>query len=237
MPPQDQSSYPPVQPPVQQPGQSYPPPLPNQPGAEQPPHPNYDFIVNPPAAPKKPLAPLLSGSTSTIKRAGIFVIGLLVLIIIVAVFKNLLAGHPKLDSMVTVAQDQQELIHIATNANQQQNLAGADQNLMATVQLSVNSAQSQIMTYFSSNNFKVTAKTLNLGVKGSIDQQLTNAATAGTYDQTLQDVMKSQLNSYLGNLQQAYNHITGSKGRALLKSDYHQAQLLQNELNGPTAGS
>ena len=100
MPPQDQ----PPLPPNQIPDQSYMPP--SQPYPQQPaPHPGaYDFIINPAAPPKKLFLP---GTDSTLKRIGIIVAGVFVLLIVLIIFKNLLAGKPKLDSMVTVAQSQQ----------------------------------------------------------------------------------------------------------------------------------
>ncbi|HSX45387.1 MAG TPA: hypothetical protein VLG27_00090 [Candidatus Saccharimonadia bacterium] len=208
----------------------------DQPPQQQPaPHPggSYEFIMNPAPPPKKPL---FGGADSTLKRVGLFGGGFLVLIILIAVGKNVIVGKPKLDSLVTVAQDQQELIHLATEASQQQNLSADNKNMIATVNLSITSVQSDLMAYFSDSNFKVNAKTLNLGISSSLDTQLTNAATAGTYNQSLQDAMKQELNNYIGDMQQAYTQLKGPKVRSLLSSDYNQAKLLLNQLNDSTAG-
>src|SRR5579884_2289586 len=118
---------------------------------------SYDFILNPQKPPRRPL---FSGSASLPVRIAIVVGGLLILLIIFTIFKNLLAGKPKLDSMVTVAQDQQEMIHLSANNNQLQNLSTASQDLAATAQLSLNSAQDQLITYMQNNHFKVSAKVL-----------------------------------------------------------------------------
>ena len=190
----------------------------------------YDFIVNPDKPPK---TPLLTGGSSLAVRVAVVSGGLLVLLIAFIVLKGIIAGSPKLDSMLTVAQDQQELIHLTTNTGQQQNLSTANQNLAATAQLSLNSAQDQLVNYMTKNGFKVKPKVLTQKVSTSIDTQLTNAATAGTYDQTFQDTIKSQLNTYTDDLKQAYGQISGKNGRALLSSDYNQAQLLLSQTNVP----
>ena len=164
--------------------------------------------------------------------------GVLVLLIVLIVIKGVLGGGSSLTPFVSIIQQQQELIHLSTNASRQQDLSVTNQNFAATAQLSLGSAQSALITYLKSNKTKVGTKQLNLKISTSTDAQLTTAEAAGTYNQTFQEVMKSQLTSYASNLKQAYK-TAGKQGRALLSSDYNQAQLLFNQLNAPdsTAGS
>jgi hypothetical protein len=132
-----------------------------------------------------------------------------------------------------VAQDQHELIHLATNASQQQGITTTDQNFAATAQLSLTSAQSVTVKYLVANGNKISLKVLSLKVSTATDAQLTAAAAATTYDQTFQAIMKAKLTTYVSSLQQTYKQTTGKNGRALLNNDYNQAQLLLTQLNAP----
>lgn len=160
--------------------------------------------------------------------------GLLVLVIIFVIIKSLFGGGgSNLTLFVGVAQDQQELIHLATNASQEKSLTANDQNFAATAQLSLASSQAAIIKYLSVNGQKVNLKTVNLKLSASLDAQLTNAAAATIYDQTFQQITKTKLTAYLSDLQQTYKQTKGKNGRALLSDDYNQAQLLLAQLNAP----
>lgn len=160
--------------------------------------------------------------------------GLLVLIIIFVIIKSLFGGSGStLTAFVGIAQDQQELIHLATNASNQTNLTVGNMNFAATAQLSLASSQAAIGKYLATGGHKVNAKTLDLKISTSLDSQLTNAATAATYDQTFEQIVTTKLTAYMHDLSQTYKLTKGSKGRALLNDDYHQAQLLLTQLNAP----
>lgn len=191
----------------------------------------YDFITNPETPARQPLK--LPGSDSIVKRAGIIAGGLVVLLILFIVIKGLLSGGGNLPLFVSVAQDQHELIHLATNASQQQGITTTDQNFAATAQLSLTSAQSVTVKYLVANGNKISLKVLSLKVSTATDAQLTAAAAATTYDQTFQAIMKAKLTTYVSSLQQTYKQTTGKNGRALLNNDYNQAQLLLTQLNAP----
>jgi hypothetical protein len=223
-----------------------PPDYPQQPGLppQQPPQPPvqgpytqpapapYDFIINPesPVARRSTL-PGLPPANSLLLRVIYGVVGLIILLILFSVIKGLIVGKPKLDSFVSIAQDQQELIHLATNAAataQQQSLSTGNQNVAATLELTITSNQAQITKYLSTNHLKVNTKTLSLKQNTTVDTELTNAQSAGTYNQAFQQVIESQLSSYSTDLKLAYSS-AGINGRALLSSDYKQAQLLYTE--------
>ncbi len=195
---------------------------------------SYDFIVNPEQLPSKRSLP---GGNSMAMRALFAAGGLLILLVAFVIIKDLISGSSKLGLFVTVAQDQQELIHLATNATQQQDLSTSNQNFVATAQLSLSSSQSQIVSYLANNNMKVNPKTLSLKLNSSLDNQLTTAETAGTFNQTFQDTMKSQLDNYVGDLKQTYDQTSGKKGHALLSSEYNQAQLLLSQVSASTSST
>ena len=193
----------------------------------------YDFITNPAQAPKQPLTTRLPGGSSMIGRIGLLAGGLLALLIVFLIFRGLLTGPSNLDSFVTVAQEQQELIHLAANASQQDSLPAADKNAAATMQASLTSSQAATIQYLTTNKKKVNEKLLNLKVSAAIDKQLTDAAAAGTYNQTFHEIIESKLTAYANVLSQAYKQNPGPKGKTLLQDSYQQAQLLQTQLDTP----
>lgn len=202
------------------------------------PHPaSYDFIMNPQQAPKQPKLKLPgAGPTGLLARVALVGGGLIVLVILFSVIKGLIIKGPDFSGYVTVAEDQQELIHLVSNSasnSSQQNLDTNNQNLAATAQLSLASNQAQVLKYLSENHHKVSSKTLGLRLNTALDTQLTNAQTAGTYDQTFQSIMQSQLNGYMNDLKHTFQTSTGKKGRAMLSSQYNQAVLLLNQASVP----
>jgi hypothetical protein len=233
MPPQPAAQPQPGQPQVIQPTQPY-QPAPEQPSAQQPQQQPYDFIMNPeqPQAPKQKL-PGLSPNSSLLQRLLLLGGGLVVLIIIIAIARSLLSPGTDYTGYVSVAQQQQELLHILSPEDDTtfQNLSANNQNFVATASLSLSSAQSQLIQYLGRNGQKVETKQLNLKLNAQTDQQLANAATAGTYDQTFSDVMKSELEQYVNTLVTTYKQATGKNGRALLNDQYCQAQLLRKQLD------
>jgi hypothetical protein len=232
-PPQPQPLPPPGQPAAPDPAQA-----PMYPGGQPQPVVSqsqpYDFITNPEQPSSRRALPSLPGISPTAMRAALIAGGLVALLILFIVIKGLLSGGGNLPSFVSVAQDQQELIHLATNASQQHGTTTGNQNFAATASLSLTSSQAAIVQYLAANGQKVNAKVLGLKISAATDSQLTAAAAATTYDQTFQQIMKTDLTAYLSRLQQTYKQTTGGKGRALLSDDYKQAQLLLTQLNAPS---
>lgn len=211
-----------------------------QPQPVDPNSPDYGFIVQPPKPPRRGLSlPGFSGGSSLVVRIIIALGGLLVLLIIFAVMKSLLSGGGNTQILVTVAQDQQEMIHILSgtgqNGQQQAVLSASNQNFAATAQLSLTSAQTQLITYMKTNGKKASTKTLSLKVSPATDQQLTTAASNSTYDTTFKQIMQSKLTNYESALNAAYKQTKGPKGRKLLINEYKGAQLLLTQLNSPAS--
>jgi hypothetical protein len=161
--------------------------------------------------------------------------GLVALLIILNVLKGLLSTSFPLTPFLSVLQDQQELIHLSTEADQTQTgqaaLPATYQGFLATTQLTVTSVQTQLLTYLTNNHQKISPKQLNLKVSTTIDSQLTSAAASGDYTSTFQQIMTSQLNSYTADVRAAYNQTSGKKGHAQLRSEYSQAKLLIKQLD------
>jgi hypothetical protein len=223
--PQSQNTYP-TQPSAPMPsGDSSPAPMP--PNADP-----YDFIVGHNQAAKQPLSlPKLPGTNSLLTKLLMALGAFILLIIVVSVGKSLFSGPTNVPALTTVAQDQIELMHIATNAAQEPDISSDNTTFIATLQLSVTSSNSQLINYMSVNGHKVGQKELNLKISNTTDQDLTTAETAGTYNQTFDQIATTQINTYLSDLNSAYNLTKGPKGRALLTSDFNQAKLLLTQIN------
>jgi hypothetical protein len=204
--------------------------MPSAPAAPtQSPDQAYAFITNPekPVKPS-PLSSLLTGG-SLIARIGVIGGALLILLILFAIVRGIFGGGQNLDSLLTVVQEQQELIHLTTTASQEPSLATGNKNLAATIQSSLTSSQSATLTYMSKNGKKIKTAQLNQKVSATTDTQLKNATSAGNYNQVFRDVIQTQLNAYSNALNAAYGKITGPKGRDLLRENYRQLQLYQVE--------
>ena len=195
---------------------------------------SYSFITDPAAAPPhKSVGDMIPTGNSAVIRAALIGGGLIILIIIFMLFRNVLSSGNKATAavLINVAQDQQEMVHLASNAYIQTTLSDGGRNFAANVQLSMGSSQSQLVSYMATNHIKVGGKKLNLKVTTSLDDQLTAAAGAGTYDQDFKKIMKTKLDAYAGDLQAAYKQETGKKGRTLLKDSFDQIKLFEYQLN------
>jgi hypothetical protein len=83
------------------------------------------------------------------------------------------------------------------------------------------------------NGHTIGTKELNLKVSTAIDNEITGAIAASTYDQTFTQVMQSELTTYEQALSQTFKATSGPKGRALLNNQYSGAQLLLQQINSP----
>jgi hypothetical protein len=193
----------------------------------------YAFITNPAPVSKPPLLDSLPGAGSMIGRVGLIIGGAIALLIVFTLLRGVLSNKPKLTAAVNVVQEQQELIHLAANAAQQDGLSVANQNLSATVQASLISSQLSTIQYLTTNKQKISDKQLGLKVSAATDTQLAGAASAGTYNQTYHDVMKDKITEYMNSLSAAYKQSTGPKGRTLMQDSYNQAKLFTVQLDPP----
>lgn len=218
--------------PAPQPPTGY-PPQPSQAPPNQPPEQPYDFIMNSgQPAPKSPL-PGLSPGASLPQKILMGLGALLVLVIVAAIVRSVFfSNDSNFTGYMSVVQDQQQLIQLLQPKDQIQTdaLANANQAFVSTASLSLTSSQRDLMKYLAANGQKIDAKQLNLKIDPQNNQKLAAAATAGTYNQTFKEVMQAELTQYMNSLTQAYNTSTGKNGRALLDSQYGQADLLLKQL-------
>lgn len=179
--------------------------------------------MNPQQAAKKPS--LLSGG-SKIQRIAIVAGVLTLLLIIGIIFASVIGGGGGNQApMVTVAQEQTELIRIASQGTQYA-VSQKTQNLANNVSVSLTSADNQLLTYLKSNHQKISTKTLALKRNTQTDTTLKNARTDSTFDSAFTDIVQKSLTSYLQSLKAAFDANPGPKGRTLLNTQYNDAQLL-----------
>lgn len=195
-------------------------------------NPDYSFITTPPqTAPHRPLP----GTTSRGGRIAWAIVGLVVLLILFNIVKGVVSGPSIWPQFINIAEDQTEILHLASGAvtAQQTGISTANKNFALTTQATMTTAQANTLQYLKNNGHKVKSKQLNFKISTSLDSQLTTAAGAGDYDSTFQQIMQAKLNAYQQDLKATYAHTTGPKGKTLLSQDYDAASLLLTELQNP----
>lgn len=187
----------------------------------------YDFIVNPEPAPRESRIP---GGNSKIVRIMIVLGGLLILFVLFSFVKGLIGGGSNTPYLLKVTQDQQQLIHLTTNASKENSLSEENANFAITTNLSIASSQTELITYMAKNGKKIKKKELLLMIDPQTDAQLTASVASNSYNQTFREVMKQSLNTYMSDLQRAFAKTKGKNGQALLTTNYDQAKLLLTKL-------
>lgn len=207
-------------------------------------HNPYDFIVNPNAQTRPGLNfALLNGSLLT--RVALLGGALVVIMIVAAVLISSFSPKGPTTGMISIAERQQEMIRVSSNALQNQQIVSADaMNFVANVEASVTSSQMQVTGYLSAHGKKLNNKALSLDQSSATDAQLANAATANNFDSAITQNMIDQLQTYESLLQTTFNQTSSIEAKAVLQSSYNsanlllkQAKALQQELNGGQGSS
>ncbi len=188
--------------------------------------PDYDFIVQSTEKPKpKPFQ-----NTAKPVKIAILAGGILVLLIMFNIVRGAISGPSVGEKFLSVAQDQQQIIVIATTASKQQGLSTVNANSSVTTQLGVATDQSATIEYMGKNGKEVKAKDLSLLLNSKVIAQLEASAAAGTYNETYKTVMSQELEAYMNHMSVLYKQTEGKNGRALLDSNYKSAKLLLQQL-------
>lgn len=186
-------------------------------------HNPYEFIVAPNTS--KHSGKLLGGN-AFLAKIGLLVGGAIVLMIVAAVLLNALVPNKSgTAELTTIAEQQQELIRVATLGSQQAQ-GQVTQNFAASVQYGLTSDQNQVINYLASHGKKVNAKTLVLKQNSKTDQLLADAASAGNFDSVLTQTLTDQLNTYQRTLQTTYKAVSGKTVKTLLQNEYNAAGTL-----------
>jgi hypothetical protein len=205
--------------------------------------PDFSFITDPatPFTKPSPFGALSLNGTSMAARVGVIAGALIVLLMLFVIIRNMLSGSAGFNTatLMSVAEDQQELVHLTTtltqNAQGRSALNSTTLNSAITIQLTAAAAQTKVIHYLQTNHYTVNAKLLPLKINTSLDTELANAIAGGTIDTTYQSVVQTQLNTYCNDLRAAYDSNKGVNGRTLLSNDYDGAQLLLQQLKTPAS--
>lgn len=204
--------------------------------APQGPQSNYDFFLNAEKPPKRKLLPNLGGGSSLAVRAVVIAVLLFAVIIIVAIGISLFGGSGKQPKLLTVAQDQNELVRVATEAT----TTGQDQSTQTTLNfaesamLGLTSDQLQLTNYMAAHGGKPSAGQLAATKNTSTDTTLSNSIASSSFNATFINIMQNQLKSYEADLQSAFQSANTTAEKQLLTNEYGNAKLLLQQLNSPT---
>jgi hypothetical protein len=190
----------------------------------------YDFIVNPAPKPKRSLFRLPMHDPfirKIVLIAGGAISILIVLIVVVAVLGG---GKSSTDTLLGLAQTEQELTRIATagaTGGVQQNT----KNMATTTQVTIQSHQQQVLALLNKRGLKkVSTKQLSLKQDASTDQQLTVARQTSTFDLVFSQIMQRQLQSYATTVKQLATTSAKASEQELFSDFYEQTQLLISQI-------
>ncbi|MBC7546878.1 hypothetical protein H7171_04000 [Candidatus Saccharibacteria bacterium] len=194
----------------------------------QPQNPNqFDFIINPQQPQRRSVKGFGGGM---VKRIVVVGGGLVLLLIIFVVVKGLLTPTTNLPSIANLVARQQELIFITSQQNNTRDLSIETQSAVITTNLALQSEQKALLSYLSSQGFKVGPKDIGAYSTVSTTAKLKQAKEVSTYEPTLKEILQSRLDAYQTALAQTYDKTTGTIGRELLKNTYASSILLNKQL-------
>lgn len=195
------------------------PPLQNQgPTGHNP----YEFIMasNAPG-PSKSMQRL-----SLTKKIIFAVVTIAAVISLIALGKKLFVRpDPTITGMVAIAQEQKEVIRIASKHR-----VARDENVKAfaaNVQNIVGTDYMEVTSYLKKRKALPKPEVLVLKQDGQTDKILKDASATNTYDDTFLKTLYAQLTDYETNLANTYKSVDGKNAKAVLEKSYANAQLLK----------
>ena len=183
---------------------------------------NYDFIMNPQKPAKRKMG---VGGDSFIFKILFIVGGAIIVMIVLAVVINLFfGGRTNVESLVTLAQDQQEITRLGELGD---DATSRDvKNAAVNTTLSLKSQQGELLTYLGKRGREVKKEELALKEDSSADKRLETAKQASLFDSTYTNLMRTELTDYATALKSTYDGTTNAQQRDLLKKHYAGVQLL-----------
>jgi len=190
----------------------------------------YDFIVNPnkPEAPKQSPIP---GARSPFAIKILLIIGApLVIMVFLFILVSLIFSGSSTNTanLISLSQIQQELIRIGGEGDKA--ATQATKNLAITTELSLTTQQKQLLRFLAQKGTTVGEKQLQEKADPKTDKLLESAKQTSTYDIAYLQVMENLLTTYSTAIDNAYDDATSKEERALLKTQYDQAQLLITQI-------
>ncbi len=186
----------------------------------------YDFFLDP-EKPKKSLKPAID---STFKKililAGGFILVLIIASVMLSISRSNKSATATLSTLVTT---QQNIIN-TTDAALPSLGSTSLVNFATTAKITTASDQKQLIAYIAERGVKYDPKTLEKFTDPKVDEALSSAAAAGTYDSTFRKVMQTMLTDYSTSLQQIHDSSTIDSERVIIQKDLEAVKLLQQML-------
>lgn len=191
---------------------------------EQSNHPsNYDFIMNPEKPKRRSLFPI-GGSSK--QRLLMLVAGILALLIILVLFFSMfLGGQNNSDKLLSLAQEQTEVIRVSDIGVNKARESKA-KNLAAATKLAVQTDHNATVERLKKLGKKAEAKTLSATKNTQTDQKLDTAAINSKFDETFVQTLQEMLVKYRTNVKSLYDSTGSSTEKQFLASSYDSTSLL-----------
>jgi hypothetical protein len=200
------------------------------PPAPQPTVNPYGFIMSPGQTPQKKSALILGPNDSFVKKLALILGGAAILIVVLLVASSLfLGGKSNTDLLVSVAQDQQEIIRINSSTGTQVN-ATALKNFAVTAEATMGSDQQKLLAHITSLGGSVDQKILALKADAASDALLTTAKSTNTLDASYAQLMQALLTTYRTNIETAFEASGNEAVKQDLRKAYASSELLLQQL-------
>lgn len=183
----------------------------------------FDFIMNGGQNQKKSLIPLPSDPKQ--KLIALIAGGAIGLILLLVLFFSIFGGNSgPVEDLVSVTQQQTEILRISDEASRELNSTDA-QKLSTLILAVVSSDRTKTINYMKENGRKVDAKELALKQSAEASQRLKNAQQNGQLNEVYTDIIIEYLEAYQSNLESIYPTL-GDNGKALVEQNATNVQLI-----------
>jgi len=152
------------------------------------------------------------------------VAGGLILIVSLLVFGLIFRGNGNADSLISLTQQQNEIVRIATLGSA--NASGSARSFSTTTQLAVQSDQTLLLANLKANRHSVAPKILIATKNARIDAILAKATQENSYDETVTATLKTALLAYKDAVKKAYDAESSPKTKKILSDSYNHAATL-----------
>lgn len=187
----------------------------------------YEFILNPKESHHK------SSIGDTMLKRLLVIVGLLVTLTVVGavVAKLLLPADTTPQQITAIAQEQQEIVRVATFITSHATSVELV-NFATNTQMSVGTNQQAAVDYLANRDIKLEDEELALKQDAATDKLFTAALSANTFDSTAVQTLNNKLSAYQASLKKAYTITTSKKARAVIQASYDTAVALAAQGKG-----
>ncbi len=190
----------------------------------------YKFIMEPPKPPRAAKFSFRNiGGNSFMVKLVLLIGGAVILMIISAIVINIFfSNKTNIEDVVGIVQTENEIARVAAQGTKA--VTVPVQNAAVTTQLTLTTQQQAWTAFLAKQGRKISPKELVLKKDANTDKQLTQARATSTYDLTLTQLLRTQLEAYKGLLKNAYDNASNKQEKVLLESHYKQTNLLLEQL-------